>query len=195
MVSKDQVRRHALEIRNGLNENFRARQSAVIMEQVWQSELYERAEIVLSYSAIHSEVDTGLLNREVVRQGKKLYLPKTYAAEKRMCFFPVEDFRQLRSGYQGILEPEETTPVENIFAEADTYTKEDVLMIMPGVAFDERGYRLGYGGGYYDRYLAQYGGKLTSLLVAFDEQKTERIPADPYDVKPACIITQSTIRA
>lgn len=190
MISKEKVRRRALEARNCLGEAWRKDFSKVIIDQVLESEMYQRAGIVLSYSAIRSEVDTDLLNRKVLEHGKKLYLPKTYFKEKKMCFYPVEDLRKLRKGYQGILEPEETVPMEDLLEEGKQEMK-DILMIMPGVAFDENGHRMGYGGGYYDRYLAVYGKKLVSLLVAFDEQKALLIPAETCDVKPDYIVTQS----
>lgn len=191
MISKEKVRRKALEVRNGLDKAWRGEKSQVIIEEVLQSEMYRRAQVVLSYSAIRSEVETEFLNRNVLEQGKKLYLPKTYPEDKKMSFYPVENPAALKRGYQGILEPEETVSLEMIFAEGERYAKEDVLMIMPGVTFDENGHRMGYGGGYYDRYLHQYGEKLTSMLIAFDEQKALLIPAEKCDVKPNYIVTQS----
>ena len=191
MISKEKVRRKALEARDGLGKAWRGEKSQVIIEEVLQSEMYRRARVVLSYSAIRSEVETEFLNRNVLEQGKKLYLPKTYPEDKKMSFYPVENLAALKKGYQGILEPEETVSLEMIFAEGKRYAKEDVLMIMPGVTFDENGHRMGYGGGYYDRYLHQYGEKLTSMLIAFDEQKALIIPSEKCDVKPNYIVTQS----
>ena len=157
MISKEKVRRKALEARDGLGKAWRGEKSQVIIEEVLQSEMYRRARVVLSYSAIRSEVETEFLNRNVLEQGKKLYLPKTYPEDKKMSFYPVENLAALKKGYQGILEPKETVSLEMIFTEGKRYAKEDVLMIMPGVTFDENGHRMGYGGGYYDRYLHQYG--------------------------------------
>lgn len=191
MISKEKVRRRALETRNSLEEAGRKDFSKVIIDQVLESEMYQRAGIVLSYSAIRSEVETDLLNRNVLEQGKKLYLPKTCFREKTMSFYPVEDLRKLKKGYQGILEPEDTVPLEDMFTEGCAYARENILMIMPGVAFDEAGHRMGYGGGYYDRYLHLYGEKVISILIAFDEQKALVIPAETCDMKPDYIVTQS----
>lgn len=181
---KDDARRRALTVRNALTPEYRAAHSGIIMEKVLQSRQYEQARIVLSYCAFRTEVDTDLLNREALSQGKELYLPRTYAGRKRMSFYPVSDLSELESGYQGILEPRETVSFERRAEEENSLVREDVLMVMPGVAFDRRGYRMGYGGGYYDRYLFQYGAGITSLLVAFKEQKVSFLPADELDVKP-----------
>ena len=111
-----------------------------------------------------------------------------------MCFFHVEDPGALQKGYQGIYEPEETVQAERMFSDDSTYNKDDVMMIMPGVAFDGRGNRMGYGGGYYDRYLARYGEKIMCVLAAFEEQEMTEIPVEKWDVRPARIVTQNGVR-
>lgn len=191
---KAKVRRQALEIRNGLEKNYRAHCSRQIIERLFNEACFGRAKIVLSYASIRSEVETGRLNREVLRRGKQLYLPKTYAHSRQMRFFRVEDLSDLKEGYQGILEPEETVAAEFLFDGDGSYTKEEILMVMPGVAFDETGCRMGYGGGYYDRYVEQYGGQFTSLLIAFDEQQRPVIPVEQWDARPSYIVTQSGVR-
>lgn len=179
-----------LEQRDGLDPAWRLGNSRTIIKKVLDSELYKRAEIILSYSSIRSEVETDLLNRTVLEHGKQLYLPKTDFLKKQMYFYPVKDLSLLRKGYQGILEPEETASPDHMFFEEKEYSREQVLMIMPGAGFDENGNRMGYGGGYYDRYLSRYGERLTSLFIAFYEQKTFSIPAEPFDRKPDHIMTQ-----
>lgn len=187
---KDEARRRALAVRDALSSEYRKLHSGAIMEDVLQSGQYERARIILSYASFRSEVDTDSLNRETLIRGKELYLPRTYAGEKRMSFYPVRDLSKLSSGYQGILEPQETVSFERRTEEEHFFAKEEVLMIMPGVAFDERGFRMGYGGGYYDRYLFQYGTGITSMLVAFEEQRVSLLPTDEFDVKPDLIYSR-----
>ena len=191
-MNKDEVRRHALEVRNRLPQACRREYSKTIMERVLRSGLYGRAKVVLSYASFRSEVETTWFNQEVLRQGKPLYLPKTDPTNKRMCFYPVQHLGELREGYQGILEPVETTSVEQRYAGAALLKREEILMIMPGVAFDACGHRMGYGGGYYDRYLQQYGAGLTSLLIAFEAQRVVSVPVEEYDVRPGYILTEKT---
>lgn len=189
MISKEKVRKRALETRNSLEGAWRSETSRSIIERILDSEMYRNAELVLSYASIYSEVETGEFNRKVLEQGKRLFLPKTYPADKSMCFYQVENEKDLKKGYQGILEPEEKNPVEQLL-DGNTFARDRVLMVMPGVTFDENGHRMGYGGGYYDRYLHRYGERLTSVLIAFAEQKALIIPAERSDVKPDYIMTQ-----
>lgn len=190
MISKEKVRNKALEIRDHLDEGWRLEKSHMIMENVLASELYKRADIILSYSSFRSEVETHEFNRFVLDAGKKLYLPKTLPAKKQLCFYRVEDLGRLKKGYQGILEPEESESAEELFAGEKASSGGEILMIMPGAGFDGNGYRVGYGGGYYDRYLEQFGDCFTSLFIAFYEQKTLNIPVEKCDVKPDYIMTQ-----
>ncbi len=192
MISKEKVRRRALEVRDALAEERRLETSRIIVENLLASEWYRQSEILLSYCSIRSEVDTRELNQRILADRKQLFLPRTEAEEKTMCFYKVEDLKKLKKGNFGVPEPRGSEAVEQVM-ESGAYSKEKILMVMPGVAFDEKGYRLGYGGGFYDRYLQCYGTMLTSVMIAFTEQETWIIPAEPCDVKPEHMITQKTI--
>ncbi len=192
MISKEKVRRRALETRDALAEEWRLETSRIIVEKLLASEWYQQSEILLSYSSIRSEVETRELNERVQADGKQLFLPRTDAEKKNMCFYKVEDLKKLKKGNFGVSEPRGSEAVEQVM-ESGAYSKEKILMVMPGVAFDEKGYRLGYGGGFYDRYLQRYGTMLTSVMIAFAEQETWIIPAETSDVKPEHRITQKTI--
>lgn len=193
MDEKQEIRKQALQVRNALSKEQRKQQSAEIVEQIRLSELYRKSQIVLSYAAFRSEVETEALNQQILEDGKQLYLPKTDGKAKKMSFFHVTDLAELTYGYQGILEPQETEePAWR--PEKDYYDKADVLVLMPGVAFDEAGNRMGYGGGYYDRFLARYGDKMVSVLLAYEEQKLQQLPTDIYDIRPEYIVTQKKWR-
>lgn len=191
MISKEKVRRRALETRDALAEEWRLETSRIIVGKLLDSEWYRQSEILLSYCSIRSEVDTRELNQRILADGKQLFLPRTDAEKKTMCFYKVEDLKKLKKGNFGVPEPKGSEAVEQVM-ESGAYSKEKILMVMPGVAFDEKGYRLGYGGGFYDRYLQRYGTMLTSVMIAFAEQETWIIPAEPCDVKPEHSITQKT---
>lgn len=192
MISKEKVRRRALETRNALEAEWRQETSRIIVEKLLASEWYQQSEILLSYCSIRSEVETRVLHERIREDGKQLYLPRTNAAEKTMCFYRAEDLKKLRKGDFGVPEPRGNEAVEQVM-ESGAFSREKILMVMPGVAFDEKGYRLGYGGGFYDRYLQCYGTMLTSVMIAFAEQETWIIPAETCDVKPEHIITQKTM--
>lgn len=190
MRSKADMRIRALTARDSLNAAYRAEQSQRIAEQLLQSELYRRANVILSYRSFRSEVGTEEFNREVLRQGKLLYLPKTYSREKCIRFYAVEDLSRLKKGYQGIWEPEGASSAEIRFGERPDEDRSGILMVMPGAAFDADGYRMGYGGGYYDRYVSRYGKWFTSVFIAFREQGVPVLPREEHDVKPDYTLTQ-----
>lgn len=190
MKSKADMRIQALTARDSLNPAYREEQSERIVEQLLQSELYRRANAILSYSSFRSEVGTEELNREILRQGKSLYLPKTYRHEKCIRFYAVEDLSRLKKGYQGIWEPEDASSAEIRYGEKPDADRGDVLMVMPGAAFDVDGYRMGYGGGYYDRYVSRHGEWFTSVFIAFQEQGVPVLPREECDRKPDFILTQ-----
>ena len=162
------------------------------MEADW----FKEADIVLSYHAFRSEVEVDALNRAVLTQGKKLYLPKTYVKEKQIRFFEITDLSKLKRGYQKIWEPTGEEPEFSFETVKEEQKK--VLMIMPGTAYDARGYRMGYGGGYYDRYLNAHEEEwkmidFMTAFAAFSEQKMILIPGERCDVKPDVIVTEKEI--
>lgn len=190
MEGKSEARRRALHTRDTLPAAYRAEQSRRIVKRVLESELYRQADVVLSYCSFRSEVETARLNEDILRQGKRLYLPKTYRGEKRIRFYEVTEIDSLKKGYQGILEPDGNESRELRFAQQPEVVSGSILMVMPGAAFDAAGYRMGYGGGYYDRYVGRYGAYFTSLLIAFQEQRTSALYAEEHDVRPEYILTQ-----
>lgn len=196
MISKEKVRKKAVETRDSIDEESRQQKSEEIAKKILEADWFKEADIVLSYHAFRSEVEVDTLNRAVLTQGKKLYLPKTYVKEKQIRFFEITDLSKLKRGYQKIWEP---TGEESEFSfETVKEEQKKVLMIMPGTAYDARGYRMGYGGGYYDRYLNAHEAEwkmidFMTVFAAFSEQKMILIPGERCDVKPDVIVTEKEI--
>ena len=196
MISKEKVRKKAVETRDSIDEESRQQKSEEIAKRILGADWFKEADIVLSYHAFRSEVEVDALNQAVLTQGKKLYLPKTYVKEKQIRFFEITDLSKLKRGYQKIWEPTGEEPEFSF----ETVKKEQkkVLMIMPGTAYDARGYRMGYGGGYYDRYLNAHEAEwkmidFMTAFAAFSEQKMILIPGERCDVKPDVIVTEKEI--
>ncbi|MFJ5789299.1 5-formyltetrahydrofolate cyclo-ligase [Lysinibacillus sp. NPDC093197] len=127
------------------------------------------------------EVDTIHLIEALWQLGKKVAVPKCNAKTREMSFYAIESFAQLETVYMHLREP---IPAECEFVDAN----EMDIILVPGVVFDTNGYRIGYGGGYYDRYVLHYKkGKLMSLL--FDEQLYEQVPIEMHDCPVDLIIT------
>lgn len=196
MISKEKVRKKAIETRDSIDEESRQQKSEEIAKRILEADWFEEADIVLSYHAFRSEVEVDALNQAVLTQGKKLYLPKTYVKEKQIRFFEITDLSKLKRGYQKIWEPTGEEPEFSFETVKEEQKK--VLMIMPGTAYDARGYRMGYGGGYYDRYLNAHEAEwkmidFMTAFAAFSEQKMILIPGERCDVKPDVIVTEKEI--
>lgn len=196
MISKEKVRKKAVETRDSIDEESRQQKSEEIAKKILEADWFKEADIVLSYHAFRSEVEVDALNRAVLTQGKKLYLPKTYVKEKQIRFFEITDLSKLKRGYQKIWEPTGEEPAFSFETVKEEQKK--VLMIMPGTAYDARGYRMGYGGGYYDRYLNAHEAEwkmidFMTVFAAFSEQKMILIPGERCDVKPDVIVTEKEI--
>lgn len=196
MISKEKVRKKAVETRDSIDEESRQQKSEEIVKNILVADWFKEADIVLSYHAFRSEVEVDALNQAVLTQGKKLYLPKTYVKEKQIRFFEITDLSKLKRGYQKIWEPTGEEPEFSFETVKEEQKK--VLMIMPGTAYDARGYRMGYGGGYYDRYLNAHEAEwkmidFMTAFAAFSEQKMILIPGERCDVKPDVIVTEKEI--
>lgn len=192
MISKEKVRKEAMEARDSMDEESRQQKSHRIVEKILQLDCFRQADVVLSYHSFRSEVDVDALNRGILLQKKSLYLPKTFVKEKKIRFYQITDLTKLKQGYQKIREPMGKEP--EFSWETIQKEKKKVIMIMPGTAYDARGYRMGYGGGYYDRYLNEYEKEwkhsdFCMIFVAFSEQKVLMVPGERCDVKPDIIVT------
>ena len=188
-MTKKEMRKKMLSLRDSLSEKERREKSREIAKRLFTLEEFQKAEVVLSYQSFRSEVETTEMNQKIRESGKSLYLPKTYADRKEMAFYRVYSDADLIPGYQGILEPQEKEP----FTEKLVSLKpEKVLMLMPGAAFDDKGNRIGYGGGYYDRYLESHP-QLHTLALAFDMQVLFEVPAEEQDIKPQLLVTETNI--
>ncbi|MBR1873904.1 MAG: 5-formyltetrahydrofolate cyclo-ligase [Eubacterium sp.] len=191
MNDKAKLRKRMLSIRDELTDDIRAENSELIRKKLVGSSIYKNAEIVLSYASYRSEVDTWAINKQILADNKKLYLPKTYVKEKRLRFIRVSDMDELKPGALGIMEPDgEGEGIDPKMTGAGA-----VLMIMPGVAFDNNGARLGYGGGFYDRYLSEYEELIPhTVLIAFEAQRADEICTDEYDIRPGQVLTEARFR-
>jgi 5-formyltetrahydrofolate cyclo-ligase len=193
MEDKKTIRRKALALRDALIPEERGRYSSKIMEQMLKFPCYQAADVILAYVSYHSEVDTFALIRQALADGKDVFAPKVEA--KEMEFWQIKSLDDLKSGYRGILEPEETRRYPAFLAEEKPAR---TLMWMPGAAFDRQRHRIGYGGGFYDRYLDRLArenmaGTLTTAALAFDCQVMEQIPYEAHDRKPDFVLTPSEI--
>lgn len=135
--------------------------------------LYQEAEVIYLFASYNQELPTyGIIN-QALSEGKKIALPKVEG--KNIVFYYLTDLSQLAPGYQGIPEPS----IENL---ATPPSNKPALMLMPGLAFTKNGERLGYGGGFYDRYLSKVPPKsFVTCGLGYDFQVLQSLPMEDYD--------------
>jgi len=191
-MDKFEIRRRVLALRDNLSDAERKRGSVLLTERILGHQWFYGSDTLLGFASYGSEIDTGEILREALRRGKKVYLPKVGVcrtaadregtADKKMVFLRINDLEELQTGYRGIPEPDRG-------AEAYVYRAETaghVLMLMPGVAFDRYRNRIGYGKGFYDRFLADKKDlQNRTIAVGFKCQLVEEeIVCGEYDIKP-----------
>ena len=147
-----------------------AEKSQALCRMVLQTPAYRDAAAVYGYLPFNQEVDLHPLLQQALTDGKQVALPKCCGTDMR--FILVSDLSQIRRSAIGAPEP---------IADAPVARDETALVIVPGVAFDRRGYRIGYGGGYYDRFLMQEPNHPT-ISVCYDFQVLPRLETEPHDI-------------
>lgn len=154
--------------------------SSDIALRLYDEPLWKEAKTVGITISRFPEVDTYQIIRKAWEEGKQIVVPKCLPKNREMIFRQIVQFNQLESVYSGLLEPIEAVTKEVPLNHID-------LLIVPGVAFTKEGYRLGFGGGYYDRLLLKYNGKKISL--AFESQIVSELPIEPHDLPVSKIMT------
>jgi len=146
--------------------------------------LYKDADTIFAYSAIKNEVLCEYLIEKAIADGKKVALPRVINSDDdiEMQFFYVDGDTELENGFMGIYEPDED--YSNLAVPSGK-----TLIILPGIAFDKNFSRIGYGKGFYDRYLSLYGENAQSIAICYDFQLFEKIPSDEHDIPADAIVT------
>ena len=156
-AAKKAARRAYKAIRSGILPEDREKFAANMAETLFASAIYRYSGKILAYASFGDEADTLAFCKKALSDGRELYLPKSYPGGL-MRFFAVHRFEELTKGAFGFLDPEENAEKEYVPSEQ----KAD-LCIVPGVCFDVYGYRIGYGKGYYDRFLTKFTGVTAGL--------------------------------
>lgn len=144
--------------------------STALAEQFLQSDLYRQANVIYGYLPYNQEVRTIPVLRQALADGKRVAVPKVYGDTMRFIF--LEDLSGIEPGYCGIPEPVADEPVAQ---------ESNALVLMPGLAFDPSGNRMGYGGGFYDKFLAEEPDHPTVAL-CYDFQIVEHLETESHDI-------------
>lgn len=182
---KSEIRDRVLRARDLLPSEERRKKSLEIAARLSFLNEFRQAKTILVYYSFRSEVETEELIRLLLKEEKTVALP--LVKQKALSFYEIRDLdRDLKPGRFGIKEPVEER------ARALTPERID-LVILPGVAFDTEGHRLGWGAGYYDRFLKSLHEKVPLIALAFELQVVERIPAEPHDIAIDRIVTEKRV--
>lgn len=184
---KKQLREELAEKRNALAPREVKQRSGIISYHVLQSEEYNKASAVCVYQAFRNEVSCDDIIDKAYEDGKRVFVPVVDDDKKTMDFYEITTDTEWAEGSYGIKEPVITKDT-GMLTEAD-----NVLIIMPGLAFDKDKHRIGYGGGYYDKYLLG-NDEYTTMAVCYSFQiVNENLPCDDHDVMPDYIVTEDGI--
>lgn len=175
-MDKKELRKEIKARKKAMTEEEIVSFSRELTEAALQSPLYRNAKSIYGYLSYNQEVRTDEFLRAAQADGKRVAVPKVFG--ETMRFLWLDDLDAVSLGYCNIPEPVADEP------EADD---PEALVLMPGLAFDPQGHRIGYGGGFYDKFLAQEPTHPT-LALCYDFQMLDHLETDPFDVPVAQVI-------
>lgn len=184
-MKKKLVRENILEKRSKIPANKRETDSQNIINKILDSDYYKEASTIMVFVSFSDEVNTHNFIKQAIKDGKNIVVPITFPETHELKPSLVKDFNELKPGYYDIL-----TPPKEVRRYRDP--EEIDLVITPGVAFRKDGYRVGYGGGYYDRFLSKIP-ETPKIAIAFSVQLVEDLPVDHYDIPVDYIYTEDEI--
>lgn len=180
MDEKKILREQIISLRNSLLEEERKKRSLQIVQNIESSEVFKKASSVLFYAPFRNEVDLLSLAEQYL-SFKKICFP--LVVEKELIITKVSSLKDLSQGSFGILEPDASLP---------EISKSDInLVLVPCVGIDIRGNRLGYGGGFYDRFLADYLGE--KMGVVYDFQRVDELPVSAGDIPLSSFVSEKGV--
>lgn len=156
--------------------------------RVWfsvQSE-YIDAKSVMFFVSFRSEPDTLVMIEAALSEGKKVIVPRVDKALGELVIYEIKNLNELKPGYMKILEPD-------VNDERLVLPNSLDLIVMPGAAFDSSGGRIGYGGGFYDRFLTKITVKPPLVALAYVEQIVDRVPIESHDIKVDKVISDEGV--
>ncbi len=175
-MNKQELRQAIRARKRAMTEEDILRRSEILAEKFARSNAYRAAETIYGYLPYNQEVRTVPMLRRALEEGKRVAVPKVYGDD--MKFIYLDDLSQVAKGYAGIPEPVADGPVAQ---------DETALVLMPGLAFDRAGHRIGYGGGFYDKFLAREPHHPTVAL-CYDFQVMDRLETEEFDIPVDLVI-------
>lgn len=180
---KKVLRNKILEIRDSLNNNEKELMDNKIFNELINTDLYKRSINIFIYISFSNEINTRNIIEKAFKDKKNVFIPKVYKDDKLMKAIKLNSIDELKKNSMGILEQ---------IDDSNYIEKENIdLIVVPGVVFDKECNRIGYGGGYYDRYLKDIKSKKNKIALAYDLQIVDKIESEVHDIKVDYIITNT----
>lgn len=181
---KQELRKSCREKRENLSPEIKRDLDLKIAVNIRKLKEYSPARTLLIYMSTPIEVDTRKIIENAWADGKKVAVPRCIPGTRDMEFHYIESFEELHSGTFSVLEPQESKPIVTDFS--------GCLMIVPGMQFDMQGYRIGYGKGYYDRYMVKFKG--ISVGICYADELKPFMYHGRYDRAVNIVLTDKKIR-
>ena len=169
-MDKKELRRNIRLKKEAMTEEEILGKSRSLTEKFLKTDVYKNASALYGYLSYNQEVRTEAILEQALADGKRVAVPKVFGDEMRFIY--ISGLDQITPGYKGIPEPVEDAPVAD---------DPNALVLMPGIAFDKNGGRIGYGGGFYDKFLAKEPNHKTVAL-CYDFQVVEDLPVEEFDI-------------
>lgn len=176
MMDKQKLRAEIRARKRAMTAQEIEERSACLAERFYASEAYRNAKTIYGYLPYNQEVRTVAMLEHALCDGKRVAVPKCYGDEMRFIY--LDDLSRVEKGYAGIPEPIDDAPI------ADDRT---ALVLMPGIAFDPEGHRIGYGGGFYDKFLALEPDHPT-IALCYEFQMRPHLDTEPFDIPVDTVI-------
>ncbi|MBS6007440.1 MAG: 5-formyltetrahydrofolate cyclo-ligase [Clostridium baratii] len=177
---KKELRKEIIKKRDELDCTEKTIKDKKIIEKLKDTKEYKEAKGIFVYIGFGSEINTKILIEDALEDGKEVCVPKVI--KKDMVFIKINSLENLVTSSYGILEP---------VGDKNNFNVDNLgLIIMPGLAFDKQGNRLGYGRGYYDKFLSNNKINVKKIALAYDFQILDKVPSEEHDIKVDSIITE-----
>ena len=182
--SKATLRKSMMKKLAELREDERKEISRELALHFFETDLWKESETIGIYLSFGNEWNTQNIIEKAWQEGKEVVIPKTIPDVKEMNFYQIDSFSEVKEGHFGIQEP---------IIERTIYTDKHAidLLVVPGLIFSKDGYRIGFGGGYYDRFLTDFIHPTISLV--WSEQLVDYLPTNQYDLPVQYILTEKGI--
>ncbi len=178
-MDKKELRSLFIEKRLKINEDNKRESDKVIFDKLIKSDFFINSDVVLTYVSTKTEVDTRSLIEYSLMKGKTVAVPRCDKSTNIIGFYRIKSLDDLEKGFFNILEPDRFC--------SELVKFKNALCIVPGLAFDKKGFRLGYGRGYYDRFLSS--NDVNTVGLCYREFLVDELPVEGFDIAVDLILT------